>query len=269
MNIRLNMRNLDVKLAIIGVLLFSVFAVTLRSNLQILLICLTLTISCILYLFRLRYEEKTTIENLQNNRVSIIIYSLVFLLISLSFIIFSSRSSLYIRPTTYFLCIAFSISLITMHVLFVPCSLKYDVLTLLSIVLISFSLRLTPQLMYPDLVGIDPWVHREFTNYFVNFGHILDGIGYSRMPAFHLIIGITSILTTLEYKFSSILSITLLQAISFIFIYLAGRSVFKSQNWFTWNYFVIYITNFNFAGVLDSSNGVWFDYFYNFNFLIG
>ncbi|AKB29153.1 hypothetical protein MSSAC_1843 [Methanosarcina siciliae C2J] len=225
----IDLKALDIKFSIIGIFLFSILAVIMKSNLQLFLVSFTLALFCTLYLYKHDSLSNMVTIYSRDNQVLMISYSLVFLLISLSLILFSVRSSLYMRPIAYFLLSAFSISLILVNVLFIPNSHKYNVLTLLSIVFINFSLRLTPQLMYPDLVGIDPWIHREYTNYLINFGHIESGNNYSGMPAFHLIIGMTSIVTALPYKSAAIASITLLQVISFSLIYLMGRYILNSK----------------------------------------
>lgn len=157
------------------------------------------------------------------------LFILAFVFINLSFISFIFRPELYSRPLIYFITISVGSGFLAVAIMYLPDKKNYEYLSLLTILIIGLSLRLTPQLLFPDLLGIDPWTHRTFTNEIMSVGHIVSGYAYSRLPTMHLLIGTNSILTGLNYKWSSIISVSIPQLISFVVLYLIGRTIFKPK----------------------------------------
>ncbi|MEN6293349.1 MAG: hypothetical protein ABFD07_15220 [Methanobacterium sp.] len=158
-----------------------------------------------------------------------ILFIAVFILISLSTISFILRPELYSRPLIYFILISFVSGLLAFGIIYLPKNRKYEYLALISIIIIGLNLRLLPQVLFPDLLGMDPWVHREFTIQIMTVGHLVEGFAYSRLPSMHIFIAAASFLTGLNYKWSSIVSVTIPQLVSFILIYLIGKSIFNPK----------------------------------------
>ena len=77
------------------------------------------------------------------------------------------------------------------------------------IMLLTLSLWWVPQLLFPSLIGIDPYAHERFTMQIAELAHVSPAMGqYEKMPIMHLIICITSLITGLGYKFSAMFSIS-------------------------------------------------------------
>ncbi len=132
---------------------------------------------------------------------------------------------LYQRPLSYFISTAMAAAILAVEILFLPKGKAHTAFILLKIALITLSLRFMVQLIFPGLVGIDPRYHGVLTSDMLASGHIAEGHGYSNLPVMHLLIGSTMLITNLSYKFAAMLSIGLLQAASFGFVFLLGRLV--------------------------------------------
>lgn len=158
----------------------------------------------------------------------VFLLDLTFLFI-FSYSIFSLllRLEVYSRPYEYFILTSLIISLIAVEIIYIPPLNGRIFLVLFKILLLAASLRLIPQFLFPGLIGIDPWWHQMFTTKIMDFGRVPLGYGYSKMPVFHLVIALTSSITSLDYKLSAIVSIGFLNIISLIFIFLIGRELYN------------------------------------------
>jgi len=152
--------------------------------------------------------------------------SLFFILLIDTIVSFIARPNYYTRPVIFFILIVFLAVLILIEILFTETSN----LVLVKIALLALVLRWFPQLMFSGPVGIvDPWLHKRFTEDILSSSHIPDNFPYSKLPVMHLIVASTSLLTGLDYKFSAMSSIDILQIISIIFIFMLGKFVFNSK----------------------------------------
>lgn len=103
-------------------------------------------------------------------------------------------------------------------------------LILLQIIIIGISIAWSQLLIFPSLVGVDPWYHQALTLDIIHTNFIPSGYGYSKLPIFHLLIASTSLITGLNYKYSTMLSVSLAQIIcNCLFIFLLGKFLFKNS----------------------------------------
>jgi len=85
-------------------------------------------------------------------------------------------------------------------------------------------------LIFPTLIGDDPWWHQVFTQSILDSGFIPEGYSYSKLPIMHLMIGVTSLITGLDYKMATMFSISLMQIICLLlFVFLLGRFIFNAK----------------------------------------
>jgi hypothetical protein len=69
-----------------------------------------------------------------------------------------------------------------------------------------------------------------FTLKILDAGHIPSGYDYSQLPAMHLLIGGTSLITGLDYKMAAMFSVSLLQVVCIIlFIFLLGKFIHSAK----------------------------------------
>ncbi|MBA7544273.1 hypothetical protein ES705_36625 [subsurface metagenome] len=108
-------------------------------------------------------------------------------------------------------------------ILFLPSKNSPIPFTLFQIILIALSLEWSVLLLFPSIVGIDPWTHQLITLDILDKGHIVGG-GYQHLPIYHVAIGITSLITGLSYKMATMLFISFLQVVcGVLFISLLGK----------------------------------------------
>jgi len=103
-------------------------------------------------------------------------------------------------------------------------------LVLTEIILLGISVAWSQLLIFPSLLGVDPWVHSALTTDIVTFGSIPEGYVYSRLPLFHLMIVASMLLTGLSYKFATMVSVSLGQIVCIgIFVYLITKTLFRNS----------------------------------------
>ena len=107
---------------------------------------------------------------------------------------------------------------------------RYIPFVLFKIMLIALNLKFSQRLIFPSIVGVDPWWHQMFTLKILDAGHIPEGYAYSQLPLMHLLIGSTSLITRLNYKIATMLSISLLQVLcDLLFTFLLGSFLFNNK----------------------------------------
>jgi len=153
-----------------------------------------------------------------------------FSLFAYSIVSFWLRPDLYIRPLGFFVAIALMAVVEAIDILFLPSRGRFSHLALFKIILIGLSLEFSQLLIYPSVVGIDPWTHQMFTLKILNIGHIPEGYGYSALPFMHLVTGSTSLVTGLSYKMATMLSVSLTQVLCNVLItFLLGNFLFNKK----------------------------------------
>jgi hypothetical protein len=213
----------------LSLILVSIYLI--NNNLMYIIIGMLLLFTCTSYLLLDRKKDLFHIQNLEMNKS---LYSLLdilyFFIFCYSLISLYFRPNIYERPLLYFISIVILASLISLQILFLPSKIKYTSFVLLKIILISINIVSSQIFLYPDLVGVDPWWHRYFTQFFLNSGFLLVGESYSKLPLFHLLTGITSLVTRLDYKIATTFSISYIQIICLtLFIFLLGRFLFNTK----------------------------------------
>lgn len=229
-NLNYYIDNADKYLAFALIVLGSIASVILAFvNTNLLPAPIVVVIFSIVYLLNIEYDVKNSEDAQFSKKNTIIIFITIFILINLSLISFIFRPELYSRPLTYFILISILSGLLAFIIMYLPPGRKYEYLTLISLIVIGLTLRLLPQTLFPDLLGMDPWTHMNFTNQIMDVGHLVEGFAYSRLPSMHILIAAVSFLTGLNYKWSAIVAVTIPQLVSFILIYLVGRDIFNPK----------------------------------------
>ena len=135
----------------------------------------------------------------------------------------------YHRPLGYFISIALMTAILAIEIVSSKERKAHTGFILLKVVLIGLSLRWTPQLIFPDLVGSDPNAYRNYLTVLLETGHNPGQWGYARLPVFPLITGSTMVITDLNYKLSAMFSISFLEVIGSIFVFLIGRLIYNTK----------------------------------------
>ena len=191
-------------------------------------------LACAVYLLTRRNLPLSAIPSIDQIRANPWLYKvlniLFFLLLSYSILSIYLIPELYTRPLGYFISIALMAAIVAVEILFLSPNKSRIYFALFKIIILGLSLRWSQQLIFPSLVGIDPWAHQWFTLKILDAGHIPEGWGYSKLPVFHLITGAAMLITDLNYKMATMLSIGLLQVVcDTLFVFLLGRFILNAK----------------------------------------
>ena len=160
-----------------------------------------------------------------------IIYFLLFLSLS---IIYYFRDGLYVRPELYFILLSIASGLIFIQIKFLNKKEIFKVLLFLEILLIPISFTLTQQGLYHTVMSRDPWTHGVLIAHIIKNAHIpqyeVINNPYVWMPNFHLVISQYMLVSNIEYKWASYLSIGILTLVlECIVAYKLGLFIFRNN----------------------------------------
>lgn len=214
-------------LGIVGSILLIIFVSLRIGRVVYALVGVLSLFACITWL-ALRERGYDTIRPPLSQSQSYLLATIFFLLMLFSEGILYTRPHLYERPLLFFLILALSAGLIAAQILLVE--RLPPVLVLLQIIVLGINIAWSQLLIFPALVGIDPWYHEFFTMRILSEHYIPLGEAYSSLPVFHLLVGVTSLLSGLSYKLAVILSVSLVQiVVDCTIIYLIGRHILSSR----------------------------------------
>lgn len=229
-----DIHNFDKVIAMGGAIFFCLIAIyfIFQTSLIYLIMSLFGLGSCILWLFIRNKKNLLSyivgINESNNKNIFYCLFIIYLLLFVISILIILTRQDVYVRPLSYFIIISIMSSIVGLEIIF--STKKHQTYILLQIILIGVSLYLTQVSLFPGVVGVDPWFHQMFSSKMINEGYIPGGSSYSQLPIFHLLVSITTIITNLSYKYSSILSIGFLQLIvNIMVIFLFGKYLFNEK----------------------------------------
>jgi hypothetical protein len=143
------------------------------------------------------------------------------------------NKTLYIRPIEFFLLIALISGVIGIEILTLWSEKTYfPYIILIKIIILSFILRWSLYYIFPgSYLGADPWNNGVLFTNIAEKGYLnpLDMGGYYFNPFEHLLVVNIIHLTGLNSLNSMIFSLTLIEAVSVIFIYLIGNQLFNRK----------------------------------------
>ena len=224
------LRDLDKTLAIAGVIFSIILIIYLGREIGRVIYLLTGVLALISCLLWLAIRKSHSFEfHLPESRTLTIICAICFFgLYTLSVLSVYLRPELYERPFLYFILTALMAGIIACEV--IASGRRHAALILVQILLLGVSIAWSQLLIFPNLLGVDPWFHSAFTNQMISGGFIPEGYSYSKLPLFHLMIATTSFLTGLPYKFAAMLSVSLGQIIcNAVFVFLIANYLFKNH----------------------------------------
>lgn len=223
------LHDLDKTLAAVGGVLSLILIIYLGWEINrviYLLIGVLVLTSCLLWMI---IRKKHPFEfHLPESQIRIHLWVICFFtLYILSVFAVYFRPEFYERPLIYFVLTALMAGIIACEIF--SSDRRHAPLILIQILLLGVSLAWSQLLIFPSLLGVDPWHHFAFTGQIVNESSIPEGYPYSKLPLFHLMIALAEHITGLPYKFAAMVSVSLGQIIcNAIFVFLIAKSLFKS-----------------------------------------
>jgi len=223
-------KDIDQLLATLGIIFAVILTLYLSLSFNRLIYVLPGILSILAFSLWLIIRNKASISlNDKNNPFYFKLLQIVFFIVFfLSIISLYTREHLYERPLLYFVFTSVMVGVLAIQIMLMDEN-SYTALIFFQVILIGVSLSWSQQLISSSLLGIDPWYHQDVTYNIVNTNHIPEG-SYSKLPMFHLLITSILILTEFDYKFASMLSISLLQIIcNVLFLFLIARYIYSKN----------------------------------------
>jgi hypothetical protein len=151
-----------------------------------------------------------------------------YILLLLAILSIYLRPELYVRPLSYFIIASVIFPVIILEIFY---SKNITNHILVQIIIFGLLLEFSELLIFPSsLVGVDPWWHQTVTMKIINGGYIPTNTIYSNLPIFHLEVALTSILSSFDYKYAAMFSISFLQVfLETVFTFLIGKHIFNSK----------------------------------------
>lgn len=224
------LRDLDKTLAIAGVILSLILIVYLGREIGRVIYLLTGVLALIACLMWLAIRKSHTFEfHLPKSRTLTTSCAICFFgLYTLSVLSVYLRPELYERPLLYFILTALMAGIIACEIF--ASGRRHAGLILSQILLLGVSIAWSQLLIFPSLLGVDPWYHSALTSRIIDEGFIPEGYSYTKLPLFHLMIAATSLVAGLPYKFAAMASVSLGQIIcNAVFVFLIANYLFKNH----------------------------------------
>jgi hypothetical protein len=198
-----------------------------RSSVLLIVAGLLILVSCTFWLYR---GKNASLDiHLPWGRSSFTVLTILFALVYMaSILLVYLRETVYQRPLAYFLSLVLIAGIIALQIFQSRDWHKYIILP--EIVLLGINIAWSQLLIYPSIVGDDPWVHQVFSMGILDLQYIPEGVQYTNYPIFHLCIGITSLLSGLPYKYAAMFSVSFAQIVcNALFIFLLGIFLFSNH----------------------------------------
>jgi len=224
------LRDLDKTLAIAGVGLSLILIVYLGREIGRVVYLLTGVLALVSCLLWLAIRKGHTFEfHLPESRTLTAFHATCFFgLYSLSVLSVYLRPELYERPLLYFILTALMAGVIGCEIF--TSGRRHAGLILIQILLLGVSIAWSQLLIFPSLIGVDPWYHSALTNRIIDECSIPEGYAYTKLPLFHLMVAATSLITGLTYKFAAMVSVSLGQIICNVtFVFLIAKCLFRDD----------------------------------------
>jgi hypothetical protein len=227
-------RELDRILALCGVGLSALViagAIISRSRNPNILIAVSLVlIFCATWLCIRNRDSLKTIQLQTHGAVFLSSAAAFFLFFGLSVLSLHLRSDVYVRPILYFVCTALMASAVAIETLSSPPGRRSVFAILPQIIILGVSVQVSQLIIFPNMIGIDPWMHEWITSTIVATGHVQANTAYTALPLFHLEVASTMLLASLDYKLSVMLSVGLCFVIvGTLFTFLLGKRLISDK----------------------------------------
>ena len=226
---RESLRGIDSIFAVLG-FLFGLFMMVINffyvSNVLLLLSPL-IVISCTLYLrYRNEFRESPSSSLLEINHRHSMILSIIWWSLTTAALITYYLSEIYTRHPLFFIFISGAVAVLGVQIISFRGSNRTKVfIYIVKILMISIIFRASAYYISPYPVGSDPWGHREYISYFLDYGRVAVPqdfpIYYLNYPVAHLHAAFTSLLTSIS-SHDALFLLGVILAISTIVTFLIG-----------------------------------------------
>lgn len=203
---REGLKEIDGIFAALG-FLFGLFMTAMNlfySSNALFLLSPVITMSCLLYLrYRNEFKEYSHIPTLEISRRNDKILSIIWWSLISAALITYYFSEVYTRHPLFFIFISGAVAVLGLQIVTFRGLTKTTTLSIIvKILSLSLILRASAYFVSPYPIGSDPWAHREYITYFLEYGRIAVPSDflyyYVNYPVAHLYSACTSLLTTIS-----------------------------------------------------------------------
>lgn len=221
------LREFDITFSILGIISSVLLILFFQDNIIYIFTGFLILLPCVIWL--LIRNNLTLKSEFSTSSFTFLNFNLFFFFIFvLSIISISLRPAIYERPLVYYILVLIMVVTVAVEILY--CQRMQCCFVLFQILFVGISLTWSQLLIFPSLLGVDPWYHQSLTNNIINNNFIPPDYGYSKLPIFHLLIASTSLITGLNYKYSMMLSSTLIHILcNCLFIFLLGKLLLNNH----------------------------------------
>lgn len=225
--------DLDEILAIFGIISSIVLMVYLKLEIGrpvYLFVSILSFISFSIWLF-IRKNASLNITPLNVKYLPKILLSLFFAILTIDIISLYLRPDIYQRPIIHFSLVSLMVGILSLEIFTFEQNKKlYNPIILIQITLVGILISWSQLVIFPDVIGVDPWYHQYFTMKILDTNFIPQNELYSKLPLFHILIANTSLVTKLNYKFATMFSVSLVHIIcNSLFIFLLTKNMFPDH----------------------------------------
>lgn len=155
--------------------------------------------------------------------------SLVFVSLSISALFLRSGADMYQRSIAHFATAALAFGLLAVQAVIRHRNSRSEVLVLLELAIVCFWVRLSPQLLFPSVIGIDSWFHIGVVSEISQTGLVPANNVYSGLTQFHIFSAVLAEVTGFRSLAAIELVGPLVGTLGSAFVYLLGRSLFGAR----------------------------------------
>ena len=199
-------------------------------GLALMLTCMIAIPSALWWQYHARLSIR--VHRLWSAQAPIFLSTVFFSLLGLTFLVFAFRSDPNQRPTIFFVLVTLMVGVTALAALTTRIR-RHEYLVLFQVIIIGLLLAWTESLLFPDVIGADPWYHRALTNAVIATGSLPstpDLSAYVNFPIFHLTVASLSIMTGMGYRDAAMGSVALLQVVgNVLFAYLVAQQIFRKN----------------------------------------
>lgn len=224
--------DLDIVLAILG-LFISLFmaiysAIVLQREVYIIYGAI-LGIACLLWLLLGRKISIRYNYSFHNRTYVQILAIFFFLTLTISIILLHLRSELFVRPLSVFILISTMAGIVALEIIYSP-KHQYFLLIIIQTLILGLITQLSLVMLFPDVIGIDPALHKNLIDGILFSGHTTPGTDYSTTPLFHIGTVIGMLIGSVSYSDATLIIVTLPNIIlPILSIFLLGKYLFNER----------------------------------------
>ena len=181
-------------------------------------------VSCVIWLF-IRRRGSNNLQTAYSKKIVLIGTSLFFILLTIIIYILYVNNNIYERPVIYFIIISLMAGIIAVEILYSDPRIRWLILCQ---TIIFCSVAVFSQiLIFPELLGIDPYYHRMIVQGLIEQGSMPhNSQNYEIMSAYHIFLGSGQMITSLNFRFASLLTASVsIILLNIIFIYLLAKYI--------------------------------------------